>query len=104
MAVRDVPWGQTHRHGCSRRAVGSDSPTCLIEPRLFWGDRRALPGAEIRPVEPAPGHAGEGSALTPNGTPSWGFDRVPERRPGLGLVDVLLLWSSLAVWLLGIVE
>ena len=85
-----VSRGQTQGHGCSGRRY----PAATGVPRL---------GAEITPVEPAPGHAGEGSAVTSNDTPSWGIEPVPERLRVLGTLDGLLLWSNLSVSLLVIV-
>ena len=70
---------------------------------LSCRDRGPRLGAEITPVEPAPGHAGEGSAVTSNDTPSWGIEPVPERLRVLGALDGLLLWSNLSVSLLVIV-
>jgi putative hydroxymethylpyrimidine transporter CytX len=60
--------------------------------------------AEIRRVEPALGHASEGSVTDiDDRTPSWGIDPVPERLRVLGLVDTMLLWGNLSVSLLVIV-
>ena len=91
------------RHLENGRVQGSDPGTCLSAPRpnwpcpgtvpgtwplraaLFCRDRGAPPGAEITPVEPDPGHAGEGSAVTSNDTPSWGIEPVPERLRVLGI-------------------
>ena len=42
-------------------------------------------GAEITPVEPDPGHAGEGRPMTRHDTPSWGIEPVPERLRVLGV-------------------
>src|SRR4051794_25519255 len=99
MADRDIPRGQTHRHGRSRPPTGvrptdmadRDIPGGQTHRRVCWSrgysGATGVPcaGAEITPVEPAPGHAGEGSALTPNDTPSWGIEPVPERLRVLGL-------------------
>ena len=41
--------------------------------------------------------------MTPNDTPSWGIEPVPERLRVLGTLDGLLLWSNLSVSLLVIV-
>jgi purine-cytosine permease-like protein len=59
--------------------------------------------AEITPVEPDPGHAGEGSCVADTDTPSWGIEPVPERLRVLGFLDGFLLWSNLSVSLLVIV-
>ena len=77
-------------HGCSGRRY----PAATGVPRL---------GAEITPVEPDPGHAGEGSAVTSNDTPTWGIEPVPERLRVLGTLDGFLLWANLSVSLLVIV-
>src|SRR5436190_1465000 len=57
--------------------------------------------AEITPVEPDPGHAGEGRLMEQ--TPSWGIEPVPERLQVLGVVDTLLLWTNLGISLLVLV-
>ena len=90
---RNVVWRRAasrEEHGRSRLSLGS-------------GHRGAPRGAEITPVEPDPGHAGEGSAYDRNDTPSWGIEPVPERLRVLGTFDGFLLWANLSVSLLVIV-
>src|SRR3989441_8862227 len=59
-------------------------------------------GAEITPVEPDPGHAGEGRGEME--TPNWGIEPVPSRLRVLGTVDTLLLWTNLGISLLVLVS
>src|SRR3989475_5247164 len=59
-------------------------------------------GAEITPVEPDPGHAGEGRGEME--TPNWGIEPVPSRLRALGLVATTLLWTNLGISLLVLVS
>jgi NCS1 family nucleobase:cation symporter-1 len=68
---------------------------------LQW-KRRGARWAEIKPVEPDPGNAGEGSVMSER-MPNWGIDPVPERFRLLGALDQFLLWGNLGVSLLVIV-
>jgi len=65
------------------------------------GNRGAAWAAEITPVEPDPGHAGEGSSV--KDAPQWGIEPVPARLRLLGSFDGFLLWANLSVSLLVIV-
>ena len=56
----------------------------------------------VPPVEPDPGHAGEGSEVKDEKA-NWGIEPVPERLRVLGLFDLTLLWGNLGVSLLVIV-
>jgi len=64
-------------------------------------DRGAATAAEITPVEPDPGHAGEGRSV--KDAPQWGIEPVPSRLRVLGTFDGFLLWANLSVSLLVIV-
>jgi len=58
--------------------------------------------AEITPVEPDPGHAGEGRYVSER-TPSWGITPVPEHLRTLGGLECGMLWGSLGLSLLVLV-
>src|SRR2546423_6784094 len=104
-----MPRTLLHRHSlCSTVRRGHDpgsdprtgpAQTCKQLPSRGRG---APTGAEITPVEPDPGHAGEGR-LVEMETPNWGITPVPERLRVLGTFDTTLLWTNLGVSLLVLV-
>ena len=91
------------RRRARRAQDGSSSHVRPAVARLTPNTGVPREAAEITPVEPDPGHAGEGRPSPLKDAPNWGIEPVPQRLRVLGGFDTFLLWTNLGISLLVLV-